>query len=121
MPEREHDVAKEPAPRAPSGRGAAAPRLPPAIGNRAMARVVARMEAGEAVDALAESLAGGVLGAEHRVIDTLTAFSADSAGFDKVATDYEKKAKAPLPPALDQAAGATELIPDGWYPGIGKT
>src|SRR4051794_22865116 len=107
---REHDAAKQDAP-GRAARGAAVPQgLPSAIGNRAMTRMVARMEATDAVDALKESLAPGVLGAEHRVIDTMTAFSADTAGFDKVATDYEKKAEAPLPPALGPAEA---LIPDG--------
>ena len=118
---REHDAAKDApaAAKAPAaGRGMQAAQLPQAIGNRAMSRIVARMEASEAVDAFAESLAPGVMGAEHRVIDTMTAFSADTGGFDKVSKDYEKKAKAPLPPALEQAPGASSLIPEGWYPGI---
>jgi hypothetical protein len=119
MPEREHDAAKaapEPA-RAAPGRGMSAP-LPQAIGNRAMARVVARMEASEAVDAFAESLASGVMGAEQRVVDTMTALSSDTEGFDKTATDYEKKTKAPLAPSLSQVPRAEAQIPEGWYPGI---
>jgi hypothetical protein len=120
---REHDAApKAAAPAPPSARSATPPtQLPQAIGNRAMGRMLARMETTEAVDALAESLASGVMGAEHRVIDTMTAFSSDTAGFDKVSEEYEKKTKTPLEPGLHQVPGAPELIPGGWYPGIGKS
>lgn len=113
---REHQVAK---PEDAAGRSAAraAPQgLPQAIGNRAMTRMVARMEATDAVDALKESLAPGVLGAEQRVLDTMTAMEHDIATFDQVAKDYERQQERPLPPDLG-AAG--EQIPDGWYPGIG--
>jgi hypothetical protein len=119
MSERAHDTAKEPARPAPAaGRGMAPPSLPSAIGNRAMTRMVARMEAADAVDAFAESLAPGVMGAEQRVVDTMTALSHDTEGFDKASTDYEKKTKAPLAPSLSSVPPAAAQVPEGWYPGI---
>ena len=97
MAEHEHARPTTP-PAADERRAPARPALPSAIGNRAMARAVARMETKEAVEALAASLAPGVLGAEQRVTDTVTAFRHDDAGFADVAKDYEKQVKAPLPP-----------------------
>ena len=87
MPERDQDAAKAAPQPAPAARaaGAARPGLPAAIGNRAMGRVVARMETADAVDALSTSLAPGVLGAEQRVADTMTAYSHDTKGFGEVA------------------------------------
>jgi hypothetical protein len=120
MPERDHAAEKaSPHPRAPAA-AAARTALPSAIGNRAMSRAMARMEAGEAVDALSESLAAGVLGAQQRVVDTMAAFSHDTGGFDQVSTDYEEKAKTPLGPSLAQVPAAAAEVPDGWYPGIAR-
>src|SRR4051812_36184388 len=114
---REHDAAAA-KPDVRAKRAAAAPPqgLPQAIGNRAMTRVVARMEATDAVDALKESLAPGVLGAEQRVLDTMTALQSDTETFGTVAKDFEQQAQAPLPPALGQVTGAAGMIPEGWIP-----
>jgi hypothetical protein len=117
----EHEAARTPpqaARQTPPGRGMQAPSLPSAIGNRAMTRMVARMEAADAVDAFAESLAPGVMGAEQRVVDTMAGLSHDVEGFDKAATDFEKKTKAPLAPSLSAVPPAAAQVPEGWYPGI---
>jgi hypothetical protein len=119
MPEREHEAA----PKAPQS-ARQPPSAPTAtdlagkVGNRAMARMLSRMEATEAVEMLEQSLAPGVVGAERPVIDTLTAFSANTGDFDKINTDFEKKVEKPLLPELQRVPGATEQIPEGWYPGI---
>jgi hypothetical protein len=95
---REHVPAQRPPARPPAAAVPAPTGLAARVGNRAMARAVARMESKEAVEALAASLAPGVLGAEQRVADTLTAFRHDDAGFEQVGKDYERQVKAPLPP-----------------------
>ena len=114
---REHSEAAKQDAAAPKGRTAGTPQgLPAAIGNRAMTRMVARLEASAAVDALKDSLAPGVLGAERRVVDTMVAMSEDPKTFGDVAKDYQQKVEAPLPPALGQVPAAAALIPQGWVP-----
>ena len=116
--DREHAATPEPERRLPSGRGApmAGAALQRAVGNRAMGQVLQRMETAEAVESLEKSLAAGVMGADRQVVETMTAFSADVSGFDKVSTEYEKKTETPLPPALEGRVDP----PAGWYPGISE-
>jgi len=83
-----------------------------------MGRLLARTEAADAAEALGQSLGAGVLGAEQRVVDTMTAFSANAGGFDEVAKAYEEATEAPLRPALDAVPDAAARVPRGWYPGI---
>ena len=123
MPGRETDRTpagpnRREAPRRATARPAAG--LPAAVGNRALGRMLARVEAEDAAKALAGALAPGVLGAGRQVLDTMTALSHDPAGFDATATAYAQQAKAPLPPALDAVPGAAGLVPDGWVPGSSK-
>lgn len=120
MPEREHQAAPQgPQPARPQPAAPTATHLAGKVGNRAMAQMLARMETTEAVEMLEQSLAPGVLGAERPVVDTLTAYSANTADFDKVAKDFEKKVEKPLVPELKRVPGALDQVPDGWYPGIG--
>jgi hypothetical protein len=110
-----HDHDQAPAQAAPAGaRTAGRAAEPPAAalqraaGNRAMGRMLQRMETADAVESLEKSMSAGVMGAERAVLDTLTAFSADPAGFEQVASEYEKKTEAPLAQAVEALAG-----PDG--------
>jgi hypothetical protein len=109
-----------------AARGAAQPAaiaLQQAIGNRAMAQALQRMEATEAVEPLEKALATGTVGAERVVLDTLTTFSADPTNYDKVAIEYEKKVEKPLQPAIDALTGETGeraqgTAPPGFFKGI---
>ena len=85
--------------------------LQQAVGNRALGRMLQRMETNDAVEALEKSLAPGVLGAGRVVSDTLTAFSRDPVGRDKVAIEYEKKTEQPLSTSL-------EPVPPAFFKGI---
>jgi hypothetical protein len=117
MHEHEQSPAQSPSQAEREARGAPqapAQALQAAVGNRAMARMVQRMETSEAVDALEKSLAPGVLGAERQVISTMAAFSSDPIGFDKVGVDFEKKTKEPLAPKIEH----TVPPPKGFFPGI---
>ena len=114
MPERAHEPERttDPARPAPGARSAppasaAVQELARRVGNRGMGRVLARLEAGEAVETLAQSLATGVVGAERRVVDTMTALRADPAGLEQVATDYERKVERPLADDLARVPDAT--------------
>ena len=129
QPMPEHEQAKQQQVEQAAPQQPARQQMPPgmalnsAIGNRAMSRMVQRMEATEAVDALEKATAPGVLGAERQVLTTLTAFSMDNAGFDKVACEYQKKTKMPLRPTVSRlhtddghrAGGAT---PKGFYESV---
>jgi len=105
-PDRSADAVR-PAPGARPAPPSAAQDLARRVGNRGMGRVLARLEAGEAVEALAQSLATGVVGAERRVVDTMTALHADPAGLEQVATDYERKVQRPLADDLARVPDAT--------------
>ena len=114
----EHDEAKTqssepPAKQGPRG-GAQSPlSLPSAIGNRAMSRMIQRMETAEAVDALEAATKPGVLGAQRQVASTMAAFSRDPSGFDKVSIEYQKKTKEPLAPKVQDVPK-----PPGFFPTI---
>ena len=109
-----------------AARGPAQPAaiaLQRAVGNRAMAQALQRMEATDAVEPLEKALAVGTVGAERIVLDTLTTFSADATNYDKVAIEYEKKVEKPLAPAINALAGETgerakATKPAGFYKGI---
>jgi hypothetical protein len=90
------------------------PKLQQAVGNRALGRMLQRMQTAEAVDSLEKSLKPGVLGAEQQVANTLTSFSHDAIGLDKVAVDFEKKTKEPLARKIDGVGRR----PPGFFPGI---
>ena len=85
--------------------------LQQAVGNRALGRMLQRMETNDAVEALEKSLAPGVMGAEQVVASTLTNYARDPVGRDKVAIEYEKKVEQPLSPGLDP-------VPPGFFKGI---
>jgi hypothetical protein len=118
VPERaqEPDRTADPVRLPPGARAAAPPAATAAhalarrVGNRGMGRVLARLEAGEAVETLAQSLSTGVVGAERRVVDTMTALRADPAGLEQVAKDYERKVERPLDADLARVpdAGGTQ-------------
>ena len=116
MHEHEQSPAQSPSPgERAAARGVQAPAqaLQQAIGNRALGRALQRMEATDAVEPLEKALGAGVLGAQRQVVETMTAFSGDPVGFDKVHVEYEKKTEAPLAPAIEGLVG-----PRGLFPGI---
>jgi hypothetical protein len=127
MQERDSRSAEQTEQAAQAARAASTPpaaiALQRAVGNRATARALQRMEVADAIEPLEKSMAAGVLGAEHRVADTLAAFSMNNSDYDKVAIEYEKKTEAPMMPARDalQGAGgerAKGTTPTGFFPGI---
>jgi hypothetical protein len=127
MHERDQKAAEQTPKAGAAGRVANVPpaaiALQRAVGNRATARALQRMEVADAIEPLEKSMAAGVLGAEHRVADTLAAFSMNNSDYDKVAIEYQKKTEAPMMPARDalQGAGgqrAQGTTPAGFFPGI---
>jgi hypothetical protein len=104
MHERDAKAAEQTAQADAAARAAAPPAaiaLQRAVGNRAMAQALQRMETNEAVEALEKSMAAGTIGGEHVVANTLASFSMDAGGYDKVAIEYQKKTKLTMQPAVD--------------------
>jgi hypothetical protein len=113
----EHDEAKTQSSEAPARQARSASSqplsLPSAIGNRAMARLVQRMEVSDAVEALDTATKPGVMGAQRQVASTMAAFGRDANGFDKVAIEYQKKTEQPLAPKVESVPE-----PPGFFPTI---
>jgi len=124
MAERDHAGRQpEKATEAAAARAAAAQpaalALQRAIGNRAMAQALQRMEVNDAIEPLEKSRAVGVLGAHEQVVSTLANFSMNNTDRDKVAIEYEKKTELPLQPAVDALGPkARATTPPGFFKGI---
>jgi hypothetical protein len=110
----EHDEARTQSSEPPArqgSRGGQPLSLPQAIGNRAMSRMVQRMETAEAVDALDAATKPGVMGAGRQVASTLAAFARDPVGYDKVAIEYQKKTEQPLAPKVADVPKPAAFFP----------